>query len=269
MLHRFLAAFLLLLAALPLRAAPADDLMRALRVGDMLGIMREEGLAYGEDMAQDMFPGGANDQWSGLVSQIYDVEKMDSLVRRHFNEVFGDTDTDLLLSFFNSAEGRYVVSLEMAARRAMVEDSVEEAARDAYRIAEAEGSELLGQIETFIEANDLIEANVEGALNASFQFYRGLVDGGAFEMSESDILADVWAQEETTRADTSEWLHAFLLMAYGPLDAEAMQDYIDVSESPEGQILNRALFAGFNRMYDEISYALGLAAAQQMKSQDL
>ncbi len=110
---------------------------------------------------------------------------------------------------------------------------------------------------------------MEGALNASFHFYRGLVDGGAFEMTESDILRDVWDQEDNTRNDTREWLFAFLLMAYGPLEDGELSDYVALSGTDAGQALNRALFAGYNRMYDELSYALGLAAAQQMKTQDL
>mgnify|MGYP001487454765 CR=1 FL=1 len=36
-----------------------------------------------------------------------------------------------------------------------------------------------------------------------------------------------------------------------------------------GAALNRALFAGFNDMYNEISYAMGLAAARQMAETDL
>jgi hypothetical protein len=151
----------------------------------------------------------------------------------------------------------------------MVDDGVEAAARDAYAMAKADDTALLSRVERFVEANDLVEANVEGALNASFQFYRGLVDGGAFEMSEADILADVWAQEDATRADTREWLLGFLLLAYGPLEKAALDDYIALSRSEAGQALNRALFAGFNRMFDEVSYALGLAAARQMQAQEL
>ena len=117
--------------------------------------------------------------------------------------------------------------------------------------------------------NDLIEANVAGALNASYRFYAGLVEGGAIEMTESEILADVWSQEEETRTDTTEWLYGFLLMAYQPLDADQMDAYVALSASPEGRALNRALFDAFNKMYDDISYGLGLAVAQQMRGQDL
>ncbi len=268
-MRRYLAAFLLIVAALPLRAAPADDLIRALRVPDMLEIMRTEGLNYGADMAADMFATGQNPKWEKLVSDIYDTDKMETLVRQSFVSTLENTDTGPLVDYFTSEAGRYVVTLELSARRAMIDKTVEETARAAYHTAVEEGDPRLEQIDSFVEANDLIEANVAGALNASYQFYRGLVDGGALSLSEDDILRDVWTQEEETRADTREWLYGYLLMAYEPIADDALEVYFDLAATPEGQALNRALFAGFNRMYDEISYALGLAAAAQMRTQEL
>ncbi|NVK60443.1 MAG: hypothetical protein HWE37_10270, partial [Rhodobacteraceae bacterium] len=101
------------------------------------------------------------------------------------------------------------------------------------------------------------------------RFYLGLVDGGALEMSERDIADEVWSQEPETRADTREWLYGYLLMSYGPIADKDLEDYVALSSTEEGKAMNRALFDGFNAMYDEISYALGLAAAQQMMAQDL
>ncbi|WP_136442472.1 DUF2059 domain-containing protein [Pacificoceanicola onchidii] len=250
-------------------AAPVDDLMRAVQIDEMIEIMRDEGLTYGEELAFDMFggPGGAG--WQATLKRIYDAEKMSALVRSTFIASFASTDAQPLVAFFESDKGVRIVGLELEARRAMVDDDVEAAARASF--AELDGSDdpRLAQVQTFITANDLIEANVTGAMNASFQFYRGLVEGGAFAMTEQDILADVWSQEAETRVDTREWLFAFMLLAYGPLEDGTMDAYIALSESPEGRALNRALFAGFNTMYDEVSYALGLAVAQQMRGEDL
>ena len=39
--------------------------------------------------------------------------------------------------------------------------------------------------------------------------------------------------------------------------------------SAPGRAMNAALFAGFNEMYDRISYALGLAAAQELAAEEL
>lgn len=266
---RSIATALMFLVAVPLRAEPVDDLLDALRVDDMLSVMREEGLSYGAEMATDMFEGGSSPRWADLLDEIYDTDKMDAVVRTEFTRVLGDADLVALTGFFTSPQGQDIVAAELAARKAMVNDAVEEGARESFAAIDGSDDPRLAQIDRFVEANDLVEANVAGALNASFQFYRGLVDGGAFSMSESDILTDVWSQEEETRADTREWLFGFLLLAYSDITDPALDSYIDLSGSEQGRLLNRALFAGFNRMYDDISYALGLAAAREMQGQDL
>jgi hypothetical protein len=73
--------------------------------------------------------------------------------------------------------------------------------------------------------------------------------------------------------DSEAGLHAIdttgAEVAYEPLTDDELDAYIAMSESSVGRVLNRALFAGFNAMYDKLSYALGLAAAQQMQQQDL
>ncbi|KUF11408.1 DUF2059 domain-containing protein [Pseudoponticoccus marisrubri] len=269
MLARCLAALMLALVALPLRADPVDDLMEALQIDEMIVVMREEGLAYGAELGADMFPGTAGARWQSVLEDIYDTDKMKAVVEAGFTEVMEGTETAPLTAYFASETGTRVVSLELDARRAMIEDTVEQAARERYRDLEGGDSARLEQITEFVAANDLVDSNVAGALNASFNFYRGLVEGGGLEMSESEILADVWSQEQETRADTREWLYGFLLLAYEPLSDAVLDEYVALSGSEDGRRLNRALFAGFNAMYDEISYALGLAAAQEMQGQDL
>lgn len=265
----FAAGLACVTLALPAVADPVDDLLEAVRVDAMIEIMRDEGLGYGEELALDMFGDPGNAAWRGLLDRIYDPAKMAQVVHDGFRASFKAEDAAPLLDFFGSEDGKRIVQLELDARRAMVDEDVEETARANFRELDGGEDARLTQVTEFIAANDLIEANVTGALNASFQFYRGLVDGGAFEMSEGEMLTDVWSQEDETRTDTREWLFAYMLLAYGPLEAGTMEDYTAMSRSPEGKALNRALFDGFNRMYDEISYALGLAAAQQMMGEDL
>lgn len=251
-----------------LRAAPVDELMQALQVEKTLGIMRDEGLAYGEELGDDMFNGGDSQPWQAVLQDIYDPEKMRSILRQHFEAELERTDLAPLIGFFDSERGQDIVTFELGAREAMIDNAIEQAAREAYHAADMDSARMQ-QITRFIEVGDLLEVNVAGALNASFMFYSGLVDGGGMAMSEGEILADVWSQEEETRADTREWMYAYLMMAYEPLSADTLEAYIEMSETPEGRALNRALFAGFNAMYDEISYALGLAAAQQLQTQEL
>ncbi|MGB1208076.1 MAG: hypothetical protein ACPG7W_02630, partial [Paracoccaceae bacterium] len=146
---------------------------------------------------------------------------------------------------------------------------VEDAARDVFRTLQGGDDPRLAQLDAFVAANELVEANVTGALNASFQFYAGMAQGGALDLTEDEILTIIWQSEAETRADTREWVYGFLLMAYGPLDDDTLERYTDFSASAQGQVLNRALFAGFNRMYDGLSYDLGLALARDLSVRDL
>jgi len=83
------------------------------------------------------------------------------------------------------------------------------------------------------------------------------------------MLADLWSQEETFRADTESWLGGFLLMAYDPLPEEDLNRYLTFWRSDAGRALNSGLFMAFDRMYEELSYLMGQAVAQHMQSEKL
>jgi len=257
------------LSTLPAAASGARDLMTALGLPQVIEVMRDEGLAYGKELSETMLPGGGDANWPGVVDRIYDKQIMTQEVERLFVETLGSTDLDPLLAFFNTPGGKRLVQLEISARRAMLDKDVENGAREAFRSLDGTANARLALVTAFIEVNDLVDSNVVGAMNASYQFYRGMVEGGALEMGDADILTDVWSQEPETRADTREWLFGFLLMAYGPVSEETLADYIALSSTEEGRAMNRALFAAFNKMYDDISYGLGLAVARQLQGQDL
>ena len=125
------------------------------------------------------------------------------------------------------------------------------------------------RIRTFVEVNDLIEVNVVGGLNASLAFYNGLADGGAFEMSQDEILGQVWSQEEDIRAEAAEWLFGYLGLAYRPLEDDALDAYIALSESPAGTSLNAAIIAGYDEVFTGVSYSLGAAAARFTLGEDI
>lgn len=254
--------------AAPVSASQAEDLLEAMQVSRIIDVMRQEGLAYGDDIARDLLS-GPNQAWSATVARIYDTDAMEEVVTKGFVEAAGDTDLTPLIEFFGTEGGRQVIELEIGAREAMADDGVEESARQAYRDLAGTDDGRLDLLGEFVEVNDLVEANVAGALNSNFMFYRGLVDGGAFAMTEAEILSQVWSQEEETRDDTTEWLYGFLLLAYGPLDDDVLETYVALSKTEAGRVMNRALFAGFDEMYSEISYALGLASANRMQGEDL
>lgn len=260
--------------ALPARAetpARLDPLIEVLGLGDLVAIMREEGIAYGDEIEDEMFPGRGGDRWDAEVARIYDGGRMADELKDTLGRALSGTDLDPLIGFFASETGARIVSLELSARRALLDPEVEEASLERLEDMQADDDPRLALIERFVEANSLVEANVAGALNSNYAFYTGLADGRAFdfEMTEEQMLADVWGQEPEIRDETREWLLSYLVMAYAPLSDAALEDYIALSETPQGTALNAALFAGFDVAFTRISRELGLAAAQFIAGQDI
>ena len=143
--------------------------------------------------------------------------------------------------------------------------------RDRVELMEAEGDARLAAIDRFIAINDLIEFNVAGGLNSHYAFYSALSEAGAFDraLTEEEILADVWSQEEMLREDNGHWLRSYLVLAYDPLTDAELDAYIAFSGSDAGQRLNRVLFATFDAMFVDISRAVGVAAARHLRGEEL
>ena len=256
----------------PLRAEPSRDvsaLIEAMQIAQTIDIMRSEGLAYGDDLANQMIPDADPASWAMTVGRIYSHDKMLAVITESLEAELNETDLGPVLGYFQSADGAEIVALEVAARRAFLDPETEAAAADRYAEKTDTDDPLIDQIEELMADSDLVEFNVAGALNSDLMFYRGLTEGGAFQMTEDEILSDVWAQEEDLRLSSRDWLRSFLFMAYQPLDAEQLAAYAEFYRTPEGRALNRAVFVAFDRMYEEISYLLGLAVAQQMQSEKL
>jgi hypothetical protein len=283
MLHRFAAPLIAALLLAPMAsaqeagsgeaatAAEIERLFEALALPEMIGIMAEEGTEYGLQIAQDLIPGGISADWTQAVNAIYDTDRMEAEVQAAFTEAMTGVDIEPMLAFFEAEPGQTIISLEVSARRALLDDAVEEASKEMAAIAMADQTDRFGLIEEFVRVNDLIETNIVGALNSNFAFYTGLATGGAFgqTLTEDQILADVWSQEPQIRQNTTEWVYSFLLMAYQPLSDADVEAYIAFSETEAGKELNKAVFAAFDGMFEDISLALGAAAAAQMITQEL
>lgn len=267
-----IAAALSLAALVPLTASGAgdiDELSDVLLLEDVIKVLRVEGLRYGEGLNEDLLSGTGGRYFSDKVERIYDPEAMLSVLEASLEKRLTPEETRAALDFFGSDAGRRILQLEISARVAMVDPAVDELADAIYAEAVADENARVDAIMNFIEINDLNERNVTGALSSNYHFFNGLVEGGSHRMSEAEILDEVWSQEDAIRADTLIWLQSFLYMAYGPLSDSEMQDYLDFSETEAGQALNGALFDGFDAMYREIYFALGLSVAEALQSSEL
>ncbi len=255
-------------SALRADEAGFERLWQALGMPSLIAIMQDEGLAQTEQLAFDYLPYPPGEGWAALSARIYDTVKMETGMHAAFQAALGEGPLDPLVTFFDSAVGKKIVALEIATRLDFLDPAVEETAQQAIRDPGFDQARL-ALIDTYIEVNDLVEMNVTGALNSNYNFFRGLSEGGALDLSESDMLTEVWSQEDATRSDTKDWLRAFLSASYAKLSDQELSAYIELSRSRDGKRLNRALFEGFAVIYDDIYFALGLAIADQMRAQEL
>ncbi|MCO6382337.1 DUF2059 domain-containing protein [Oceanicola sp. 502str15] len=257
--------------AAPLGEAETQALMVALGMDRLMPILRDEGLAYSTALERELFPGAGGKAWADLVSEIYATDRLERVMARRFAAEMAGVDVAPLMAFFDSDRGRRIVGLEISARAALLDDTVEQMSRDAFSEMRGEDSPRLDLLRAYIESNDLVETNIAGALNSNFAFYQGLAAGGALppEMSEEEMLRDVWMQEPDIREETETWVWSYLAMAYEPLEDADIEAYTALSQTPEGRALNRAIFAGFDELFADISRDLGLAASRFMVSEDI
>jgi hypothetical protein len=244
----------------------------AMELPGIIAVMAQEGVAYGEDLAATLFPvGDVPASWTEAVAAIYDRPRMEGEVLAALAAELEGEDVAVMTAFFASETGATFAALELAAREAMLDEDVEQAAKEAAAVALADGNPRLDLIRRYAEANDMIETNVTGALNTNFAYFMGLMDGGATEggLTEGDVLTDVQSQEPQIRADTTEWVYSFLLMAYGPASDEDIEALIAFSQTAAGQALNRAVFSAFDGVFEDISHRLGLTSARFLTTQEL
>ncbi|WP_238935984.1 DUF2059 domain-containing protein [Sulfitobacter mediterraneus] len=265
-----IAPLLLMLAFAPAWAdARLTVLVDVLKLREAALILREEGITYAEDLNTDMLAGDGGAGWQQQVEAIYDPARMVEMVRRDLKiGVFGEDRGDVI-AFFSSDLGVQIVDLENSARAAIQDPDIEAAARERYAALAGGDDPRLAMIHEMVEGGDMINRNVTSAMNANYQFMRGLVTGGALEMSDDDILRDVASEIDEITEDTTAWLYGYMLLAYSPLSDDELATYVAFAQTQAGQSLNAALFDGFGKAYEDISYALGRAVALNMTAQEL
>ncbi len=265
MLRVFVIAPLLWLLATPLWAdARTAVLMDVLKIDALAQILHAEGLDYAETLNRDMLNGQGGPAWQVQVDAIYDPQRMTETLRASLEAALDADQREAVIAFFASDTGAQIVALENAARAAIGQPDVETAARERFADLDGTDDPRLARITTLIDNASMIDRNVTAAMNANYQFLRGLGDGGAIEMTQAEMLADVAQQHDEITQDTTGWLYGYFLLAYSPLDDAALDAYLAFSQTDAGAALNTALFDGFGKAYAEISYGLGRAVALNM-----
>ncbi|WP_195820305.1 DUF2059 domain-containing protein [Roseobacter sp. MH60115] len=262
-------AFAFCLTAAPLWAdARVTVLMDALRVPELVDALRTEGLSDAEGLNDDMLNGQGGAFWQEQVSQLYAPNAIEDSFYTALKTGMDPEALDVAVQFFDSLRGQRITALEIAARRAMMDPSVEETAADAFAdLPEDDPHRRL--LTAFIAANGFLDLNVALTMSASYQFSRGLADGGLLQMTEDQILAQVWESEQTLRTEAQSWLHGYFLLAQQPLEISDLEAYEAFSRSPAGKQLNAALFKGYENVFTDIAYGLGRAVALNAAGNDI
>jgi hypothetical protein len=267
-------AAVLTLFALPLEAATPDEVDRiwaALRMPEVIAVMRDEGIDYGQSLDEDMLDGQGGARWQAVVDEIYDAGRIEADGKAAFTAAIGAGDLGEAIAFFEGPVGAKAVAAELEARRAMLDPEADRAARRLAEDLRGHEEPRYLQLERFAEVNDLIESNISGALNANLAFFQALGAAGALDpsMDESAILSEVWSGEPQVRDDTQSWVMGFLALSYQNLSDDELDAYVAFSATPAGQELNQAIITSFDGLFTGISGALGSGLAPFMIGQDL
>ncbi len=269
-MRAWIFAPLLWLLTLPAWAdARMTVLVDLLELQEAAVILSDEGLSHAEALNQEMLGGQGGPGWQMQVESIHDAGRMVEMVRRALEETMTPDEVETAIAFYSADLGSRIVALENAGRAAIADREVELIARANYGVLAGDHDPRIALVRRLIDAADMIDRNVSTALNSNFQFLRGMRDGGALEDSDEDLLADIGTDLDAVTEDTSVWVHAYMLLAYHPLSDAEIEDYATFAETDAGRALNRGLFDGFGKAYEDISYALGRAAALNMVDERL
>ncbi|WP_045390385.1 DUF2059 domain-containing protein [Falsirhodobacter sp. alg1] len=250
----------------------AVRLQDALRLSDVLAIMREEGTQSGQELRQEMFPATSGRRWDATLARVYDDASMQHMLDAALADAaLPDDAAQEALEFFSSELGQRVVRLELEARHRLLDDAQEDLARLAASDLQQSDPDRFALLQELVTANDLVEMNISGAMNSSLAFYRGMISGGAFPdgIAEGEILDDVWSQEPAIRADTETWVYPYLVTAYSDLSDADLRSYVQFSQSGAGQAMNQWLFESYDQVFARISEILGRETARHMAGQDI
>lgn len=252
-------------------AAPsdqADRLADAIQLTEVIQVLRNEGVAQGLELDATLLDGEGGAFFQAQVEDLYDPVWMRAKVYDSLVDGLSESQLEQAALFFESDLGRALVSLEISGRQAFADEAIEEMAVSNYKEADRE-TVYFRLIDEYTVVNDLVERNVQGALNADYNFFRGLADGQGIPADDGEMMAQLLVQGSQSEELTREWLFSFLLFVYQPLDEAQLRENIAFSRTEAGQALNDALFVGLDAMFNELSYQLGVTVAQVLSASDL
>jgi hypothetical protein len=273
-MRRLLATLALCVACVGGGVAVAEDsveadteLREALQLRDIAVTLSQEGRAYGAAIEEEVLGGQGGFYWEQHVGSIYDPDRIENALGAALEDGLDSASRLDILTFFETELGQRILRLENEARVVIADPDLEAAAIESF--AAVSETDRARDIRRFVKVNALVEYNVRGTQISNFEFQRGILKASGDQVDEVSLARIIDAQEDEVRQSVSEWIHAYLMLAYAPLTGDELASYITFSESPSGKALNTALFAGFEDLYRDISADLGRAAGRALNASDL
>ncbi|MCA0043910.1 hypothetical protein [Celeribacter litoreus] len=250
-----------------------DALMDVILFDEVVHVLADEGQSMADDFVAAGY-GVPKQAWEVMLTRLYDTDVMTRAFADEMAAALKGCDVEKMLSFYESDLGNRIAHLELETRKTLSSEDAQMAAGDAWASIDPE-TKRATLIEDYVTVNDLVDMNVVGAMNSDIAYYQGLWSAGFTldeNMSDDDILREIWASEPEVRADVAEWVYGFSTVAYSQLSDEEFENYVEFSRTEAGQELNTALFAAFDAVYEHISRGLGAGTAkvlQQFDGEDL
>lgn len=252
-----------------------DRLMSTIQLEQMLNVMIEEELGFGEDLRADMLPEVTSARWSRELRAGLSLSVLKPMFVAAFSQALSGADTrNAHLTAEIAALGAdpvmaKAIDLEVKARRLLLDPDVEAAAFE--QAAKSEKTKRYKDLANYIEALDLVEINVAGSLNSNLVFYREMVRGGAFpyEVTEQEMLGDVAAEADSMRQEIGEWLTAYLYMAYAPMSDVEFARFSKLGLSAAGRAFYHASDRGYDAVFAHNSKVMGAMVAGHLAGEAL
>ncbi len=248
-------------------------LSEAYMLDELFAIIAEEGRDNAATIHSEVLDHAAGDAWDRAVRRLYDPARLHTVFLGELTQELATQPQviDAALAFADAPAGRQLIQLEIEVRAAMLDDDIDAAARDRLAMARDEDADTLGFVRERIAVHDLVEMNVSLGLNSALAYFTGFNDTapGSMRLDAGRIMGDVWQQEPAIRAEVGEWLEAYFLLAYSPLSEDARAEAMVHFEASEGAAFNTAMFNAFDRVFAQVSAALGAEVGRVLAMRDI
>lgn len=238
--------------------ADTQRLLDAMGVPALIAAFSEEGLRAGQSIDETFLNGQGGDLWAETVRRLYDPARLEAGLRDLMAETLDPGVASQAILFFEAQPGARIIEIEVQARQAFLDESVEAAAKAAPATQDPLVTEL-------IEVRGLIDRNTDVAVEAQAMFLEGMIDASG----RSEDLPDMDQLRARIRTDTESWLRGYNALIQSALSEDDIAVYIAFWETDVGAAVDDALFQSFGQTYTTLSYALGQAAGRLMPQNEL